>query len=306
MDNKNKFFLSLNKFYFVKYSDAMHCKRIEHSDFSYHCYLKMTLQEEIRDKEFCYEVLALTVPMVAEGIKSILFNFYQRLAVINFLHIEQLEPELKKIIAKANQFEGFIRADYSRWVDNVYGPEIYIPPLATVYIRQYFSHRMGYMGEEESALLPYTTITFCGDDFSAQPANSDEFVLRAKFFSLLSWEFDTDCRIIDPTNFHITIIVNMYDHEQQWLVPMKFRVASLRWIEEQSKNNVIVWLRRTLVVKEFNEEIIKRHLCALMLAVAEEEQEGYLCEAAKIFSFAFDLPPFYLKFLAGNGTLYSE
>jgi hypothetical protein len=249
-----------------------------------YCILWTDICEMVRNEVFEFPVEVQTIRSLKKIIKQPYRKFNYRLAIVNCDLFDEVESQLAQLVEKSNQCDGFCPADFKP--RNIFGY------TATRHIKQFLSLSMhGYFEGlyPESEISTVAGLAFCNPQDLAAIQGPREKLLRTMYFSFCSWRFDDNSKLTDPSNCFVTLVFTIYDHAAQSLFDARLNVASVQWIEEQSKNQALTFLRYILIVEKFDIDVIMQHVNHTVERVAEQEDSGHGYAIGDL-SFGYELP----------------
>ena len=271
------------------------------SKISYNCVLWMTTKEQVCGYVTRYDVDVRTISSLQESMPG--FFSQQRMAIINCSLIEKIPGQLTSLVEKANEAEGFIPIDY---------PEGQQPKsLADGYISYYFratdSNYLNFCSNfDNNGGFPVEKIQFCGDKpWEVDCTNGVErYLLSNSYISFCSWQFAEGQSINDPYNFNVKIIFKAYDHGRSQFFELSINACSIQWLEQESNNTPILFLRYIMVMDFFDEKHLREYVFYTMRVIAYCTPT-YPDYDIAMLSFGYQLSPEYLKYAKESEEPYA-
>lgn len=298
---KKQYRLQIHKFCFVDNPFESQSKEISCSEISVNSAFCMTVHEQIRNKNFQYVVDVTTVNNLKEYFSIPGFSFWQRVALVDCSLIDRIATQMQIMLDKANQYEGFIPADYS------YGQKP--AQLAHSYLSYYFrSTDLGLdFGSDIEPGLPIDKIRFCGEKpWELDTKNGYErYLLTAGLFSFCSWRFASESKINDLANFHVTIIFTVYDHVWNRFFEVTIDACSLLFLDRKQNSNMpLLFLRYTMIMDRWDERFIKEYVFYTVRA-AYGDDPGYYGSPLAQLTFNYQFSRQYLEMAEEWGVQYA-
>lgn len=300
---KKNYQLSLKHFGFTKEflneETEIACSAIQ-----YNCMLWMTTKEHIRNTEFKYEVEVSTLALIKNKLAPSGFMAKQRLAIVNCSLIENISTQLTELVKQANKYAN------SNSTTN-HSPNTF----ATAYIQRYFRSTSrndlnfctgDYYRFNEDESLSIEKIQFCGDKpWELNCTNGVErYLLSNGYISFCSWQFAEGHSINDPYNFNVTIIFKAYDHSRNQFFELNINACSIQWLEQESKNIPILFMRYIMVMDRFNAKYISEYIFYTIQAIAYHDPAYKNYDIATL-SLGYQLSAEYLQYAEESGEPYA-